>query len=85
LLVVVLVRSASARLRVSFPILLVLVGLGISLVPELPRVTLAPDLVFLVFLPPLLYEAAWFTSGREFKYSQRSWRTGSACQFWSVG
>jgi monovalent cation/hydrogen antiporter len=67
LLVVVLVQSASLRLHVSFPILLVLVGLAISLVPGLPRVTLAPDLVFLVFLPPLLYEAAWFTSWREFR------------------
>jgi monovalent cation/hydrogen antiporter len=67
LLLVVLVQSASARLRVSFPIMLVLVGLAISFVPGLPRVTLAPDVVFLVFLPPLLYEAAWFTSWREFK------------------
>jgi CPA1 family monovalent cation:H+ antiporter len=54
-------------MRLSFPILLVLVGLAISLVPGLPRVTLAPDVVFLVFLPPLLYQAAWSTSWREFK------------------
>ena len=54
LFVVVLVHSASARLRLSFPILLVLVGLGTGLFPGLPHVTLAPDLVFLVFLPPLL-------------------------------
>ncbi len=64
---IVLVHTASVRLRLSFPILLVLVGLAVSLVPGLPRVTLAPDLVFLVFLPPLLYEAAWFTSWRDFK------------------
>lgn len=67
LLVVVFVHSLSARLRLSFPIVLVLVGLAVSLIPGLPRVTLAPDVVFLVFLPPLLYEAAWFTSWREFK------------------
>ncbi|HTU59551.1 MAG TPA: Na+/H+ antiporter [Polyangiales bacterium] len=67
LLVVVMLQSVSARMRLSFPILLVLVGLAISLIPGLPRVTLAPDVVFLVFLPPLLYEAAWFTSWREFK------------------
>ncbi|HTU58512.1 MAG TPA: Na+/H+ antiporter [Polyangiales bacterium] len=67
LILVVLAHSVSARLRISFPILLVLVGLGISLIPSLPRVALEPELVFLVFLPPLLYEAAWFTSWREFK------------------
>lgn len=67
LLVVVLLHSASRRLGLSFPILLVLVGLCISLIPGLPRLTLDPDVVFLIFLPPLLYEAAWFTSWREFK------------------
>jgi len=56
----------SGRLGISYPILLVLGGLAISLVPGAPHVTLDPDLVFLIFLPPLLYEAAWFTPWREF-------------------
>jgi monovalent cation/hydrogen antiporter len=64
---VVLVHAASVRLRLSFPILLVLVGLVVSLIPGLPTVKLGSDLVFLIFLPPLLYEAAWFTSWRDFK------------------
>ncbi len=67
LFVVILVHSVSARLRVSFPILLVLVGLASSFLPELSHVALEPELIFLIFLPPLLYEAAWFTSWREFK------------------
>ncbi|MDC0723117.1 Na+/H+ antiporter [Nannocystis bainbridge] len=56
----------SGRLGISYPILLVLGGLGISLVPGAPHVSLDPELVFLVFLPPLLYQAAWFTPWREF-------------------
>lgn len=56
----------SGRLGISYPILLVLGGLGISLVPGAPHVSLDPELVFLVFLPPLLYEAAWFTPWKAF-------------------
>ncbi|MCY1005736.1 Na+/H+ antiporter [Nannocystis pusilla] len=56
----------SGRLGISYPILLVLGGLALSLVPGAPHVSLDPDLVFLVFLPPLLYEAAWFTPWKEF-------------------
>jgi CPA1 family monovalent cation:H+ antiporter len=55
------------RLRVPYPIVLVLGGLLIGLVPGLPVVELAPDLVFLLFLPPLLYISAFFTSVRDFR------------------
>src|SRR5258707_13965299 len=44
-------------------------GLLLGLVPGIPQVTLNPDLVFLVVLPPLLYGAAWTTSWRDFKYN----------------
>src|SRR5450759_1201340 len=46
------------RLSVPYPIVLVLGGLLIGFVPGLPNVQLAPDLVFLLFLPPLLYSSA---------------------------
>ncbi len=59
------------RLLVPYPILLVLVGLCLGFIPGLPRVRLAPDTVFLVFLPPILYAAAWYTSWREFKANLR--------------
>ncbi len=52
--------------RVPYPILLVLGGLLIALAP-LPPVPLRPDLVFLLFLPPLLYYAAFLTSWRDFR------------------
>lgn len=54
------------KLRVSYPIFLVLGGLAIGLIPGMPRLSLQPEIVFLIFLPPLLYEAAWFTSWNSF-------------------
>ena len=68
LLVVVAVFALIAqRLRISYPIVLVVAGLLISFVPHIPRIPLNPDLVFLIFLPPLLYSSAWVTSLREFR------------------
>lgn len=54
------------KLRISYPIFLVIGGLIISLIPGIPTITIDPDLVFLIFLPPLLYEAAWYTSWQSF-------------------
>jgi CPA1 family monovalent cation:H+ antiporter len=72
LLVVVLIGAALARrLVVPYPIVLVLVGLAIGAVPGLPTVRLEPDLVFLVFLPPILWAAAYFTSFRDFRFNLR--------------
>jgi CPA1 family monovalent cation:H+ antiporter len=54
MLVVPLVAIAH-RANVSYPIVLVLGGLALSFVPDLPKVRMDPDVVFLIFLPPLLY------------------------------
>ena len=64
---VAIVAVLARRLQVPYPILLVIGGLGLALVPGLPRVRLNPELVFLFFLPPLLYPAALFTSWRDFR------------------
>lgn len=64
--------ALGSAIRVAQPLVLVLGGLAIAFVPGLPTVRLEPDLVFLIFLPPLLYEAAWFTSWREFWKWRRS-------------
>ena len=72
LFVVVLALTTIAhKLLIPYPILLVVGGLFLSLVPELPPVHLDPDLVFLVFLPPILWSAAYFTSFREFRANIR--------------
>jgi monovalent cation/hydrogen antiporter len=59
------------RIKVPYPILLVLGGLVLGFVPGLPRVELDPDVVFLLFLPPLLYVSALFTSWRDFRANLR--------------
>jgi Na+/H+ antiporter len=59
-------------LRIPYPILLVVGGLGIGLVPGLPAIRLPPDLVLVVFLPPLLYSAAFFTSLRDLRANVRT-------------
>ncbi|MGC4103933.1 Na+/H+ antiporter [Ferruginibacter sp.] len=61
----------SNRYRFPLPIALVLGGVCISLVPGLPVIALNPEVVFIVFLPPLLYGAAWNTSWHEFKANLR--------------
>ena len=59
------------RVGIPYPILLVLGGLLIGFVPGLPRIELEPDLVFLLFLPPILFGAGYFTSIRDFKANLR--------------
>jgi Na+/H+ antiporter len=58
-------------LRVPYPITLVLGGAGIGFVPGVPALELDPDLVLLIFLPPLLYGAAFFTSLRDLRQNAR--------------
>ena len=60
------------RLTVPYPIVMVLGGLVLSQVPGLPDFQLPPDLVFFVFLPPLLFAGGYFTSIREFKANLRA-------------
>src|SRR5499433_720112 len=69
LLFVVVFGVLSKKLKTPYPIVMVLGGLLLSLLPRIPRIELNPDLVFLVILPPLLYSAAWQTSWREFSYN----------------
>src|SRR5215213_6506854 len=57
-----LLAQLARVLKVPYPILLVLGGLGIGFVPGLPVVQIAPDVIFIVFLPPLLNAAAFFSS-----------------------
>lgn len=59
------------KISIPYPILLVIGGLGLGLIPGLPRIRLEPELVFLFFLPPLLYPAALFTSWRDFQANIR--------------
>jgi Na+/H+ antiporter len=71
LVAIALLAIVARRLHVPYPIMLVLGGLLIALIPGLPRVALAPDTVFLVFLPPLVYAGGWLTSVRDLKANIR--------------
>jgi Na+/H+ antiporter len=71
LVAVAALATLAHRLGIPYPIVLVLGGLLIGFVPGLPDVQLAPDLVFLLFLPPLLYISAFYTSVRDFRAQAR--------------
>jgi Na+/H+ antiporter len=72
LLVTVAALSVVARfVGVPYPITLVIGGVGIALIPGLPEVELEPDLVLAIFLPPLLYSAAFFSSLRDLRADLR--------------
>jgi CPA1 family monovalent cation:H+ antiporter len=77
LILVGLLAAAAALLavaqlvRIPYPILLVLGGLGLGFVPGIPRIELPPDLVLVAILPPLLYGTAFFTSLRELRANMR--------------
>ena len=71
LAIVLFGMSAARRLPIPYPVMLVLAGLLVSLVPGLPTLRLDPELVFFVFLPPVLWSAAYFTSLRDFRANAR--------------
>lgn len=64
---IVLLTTLANKLKIAYPIVLVLAGLSISFVPGVPVVRINPDLIFFIFLPPLLFEAAWSVSFKEMK------------------
>ena len=68
--VAVLVTAARV-LAVPYPIFLVLGGLAVGLLPGIPDIELEPDLVLLLFLPPLLYSASFFTGLRDLRQNIR--------------
>jgi monovalent cation/hydrogen antiporter len=71
LVVLVALATLARRLHVSYPIVLVVGGLVLALFPRLPEVRLDPEVVFLVFLPPLLYWDALNSSWRDFRDNWR--------------
>jgi Na+/H+ antiporter len=71
LMAVLALTTVARKLGIPYPILLVVGGLVLGFVPGLPTVRLDPDLVFLVFLPPILWATAYFTSWRDFRANLR--------------
>jgi Na+/H+ antiporter len=72
LLAVAVLAALGMRLRIPYPVALVVGGLVIGLVPGLPSPELDPDVVFFVFLPPLLYSASVSASVHELRANARA-------------
>jgi len=62
---IVLIIMLANKIKVAYPVLLVLAGLSISFAPGIPTVRIDPEMIFIIFLPPLLYEASWAISWKE--------------------
>lgn len=75
---IVLIEMLATKLRIAYPVLLVVAGLVISFVPGLPKVQVDPEMIFFIFLPPLLFEATWNISFKEMK---KWWRIISSFAF----
>ena len=71
LAVIAAVAILAQRLKTPRSIFLVIAGIGLALIPGLPRIELAPEAVPLVFLPPLIYSAGVAMSWREFRFNLR--------------
>jgi len=69
---VAVLNAVASRLQVPYPIVLVLGGLLLGFVPGMPDIELEPDLVLLVFLPPLLFVAAYRSDVRALRYQARA-------------
>ena len=55
------------RIKLPYPIILIVAGIAMGFIPSLPPMEINPEIIFLLFLPPLLYDAAFNISFQEFK------------------
>lgn len=62
---ILLLIMLANKIKVAYPVLLVIAGLTISFIPGIPALHIDPELIFIIFLPPLLYEASWAVSWKE--------------------
>lgn len=71
IVLILLLIMLGNKIKVAYPVLLVLAGLLISFIPGIPALKIDPELIFIIFLPPLLYEAAWTNSWKELWHWRR--------------
>lgn len=68
ILAIIIGLSAFAdKSKIPYPILLVIVGIGIGFIPTMAEIEINPEIIFLIFLPPLLYDASFNISPKHFK------------------
>ncbi|WP_460636374.1 Na+/H+ antiporter [Larkinella harenae] len=73
--IMIVLSAVASRIKIPYPILLVLTGIGIGFLPNIPAITINPEVIFLIFLPPLLYDASFNIS---FKELRSNWPTVSS-------
>lgn len=71
IVLIILLIMLGNKIKVAYPVLLVLAGLLVSIIPGIPPLKIDPELIFVIFLPPLLYEAAWANSWKELWHWRR--------------
>lgn len=64
-LIICVLTVLARKIKVAYPILLVVAGLALSFVPAVPMIHIRPELIFIIFLPPLLFDAATSVSLKE--------------------
>src|SRR5689334_7945430 len=64
---IVLLKMMGDKFKIAYPILIVSAGLVLGFIPGLPVIRVNPDLIFFIFLPPLLFDATWSISFKEMK------------------
>jgi len=72
LMAVAVIVTIARKLGIPYPILLVIAGLVLGFVPGIPQVKLEPELVLVIFLPPLILSAAWQTPVRDLRRNLRA-------------
>lgn len=65
--IMMLLSGMADKIRLPYPVLLIIAGISIGFIPELPHMELEPEIIFLIFLPPLLYDAAFNISFADFR------------------
>lgn len=71
IIAIVLLIILANKIKVAYPVILVVAGLAICLIPGIPIIHIDPELIFVIFLPPLLYEASWAISWKELWHWRR--------------
>jgi len=67
LAIVIGISAFAEKAKLPFPILLVIVGVAIGFIPTMNEIEINPEIIFLIFLPPLLYDASFNISPKHFK------------------
>src|SRR5690349_12019609 len=71
LVILCIIALLAQRAHIAYPIAFLLGGIGLGFVPHTPNITIPPEYILVAFLPPLLMEAAFFTSLRDFTRNLR--------------